>query len=207
MTNLAILEKNLPLRAYPEETLNNGILALYKWLCGLLSLTGENSKERLKNAFPAIKEQCIGMGFSEIKKMFEMYADGKLETEPVTNYFDRVLLGKIVKSYRSYMNRTKTTISIPEAKKEKDHKEIIFYFEEYRDKKKLYDGWEWIYTYFESKEILKPSAEQKKHYFNKYSEKLKTEEAIVKMSKLSIVRDFFDLLIKRNEHIKEYLHN
>lgn len=205
MTNLTILEKNLPLRAYPEETLTKGILALYEWLCGLLSLAGENSKERLKNAFPAIKEQCIGMGFSEIKNMFEMYADGKLEIEPVTNYFDRVLLGKIVKNYRSYMNRTKTTISIPEAKKEKDHKEIIFYFEDYRDNKNSYDGWEWIYTYFESKEIFKPSTEEKKYYFNKYSEKLKTEEAIIKMSKLSIVRDFFKDLIAKGKHIEEYL--
>ena len=66
-----------------------------------------------------------------------MYADGKLDIEPVTNYFDRVLLGKIVKSYRSYMNRTKTTFQSLKAKKQKDNKEIIFYFEEYRDKKSL----------------------------------------------------------------------
>lgn len=207
MTNLTILEKNLPLRAYPEESLNNGILALYDWLCGLLSLTGENSKERLKNAFPAIKEQCIGMGFSEIKKMFEMYADGKLDIEPVTNYFDRVLLGKIVKSYRSYMNRTKTTVSVIEAKKQKDNKEIIFYFEEYRDKKQSYDGWQWVYSYFESKGLLKPTNAEKIHYFSKYKKILKTEEAVVKMCKLSLVRDYFETLINKGKHVKIILDN
>ena len=45
------------------------------------------------------------MGFAEIQKMFEMYADSKLDIEPKANYFDRVLLGKIVAEYRKYNMR------------------------------------------------------------------------------------------------------
>ena len=48
------------------------------WLSKLLSLKDETSANRLEMALPAIKEQCIGMGFVEIKKMFEMYVDGNL---------------------------------------------------------------------------------------------------------------------------------
>jgi hypothetical protein len=41
------------------------------------------------------------MGFNQIKKMFEMYVDSKLNLKPIPNYFDRILLGKIVDSYKA----------------------------------------------------------------------------------------------------------
>ena len=71
------------------------------FLSGLLSLTDQKSAERLELALPAIKDQCIGMGFDEIKIMFEKYADGKMSIKPIPNYFDRILLGKIVNEYKS----------------------------------------------------------------------------------------------------------
>lgn len=100
--DLVKLNKKLPLRAYPDETLNKIIVMdLMPFVSGLLSLTDEVSANRLKIALPAIKEQCIGMGFDQIKKMFEMYVDSKLNLKPIPNYFDRILLGKIVDSYKS----------------------------------------------------------------------------------------------------------
>jgi len=104
---LSVLEKQLPLRAYPPEDLNKIlIMDFLPWLSGLLSLTDEVSANRLELALPAIKDQCIGMGFVEIKKMFEMYADNKLAVKPISNFFDRILLGKIIDEYRSYKKRT-----------------------------------------------------------------------------------------------------
>lgn len=97
---LQILDKNLPLRNYPEQDLNRAILMEFMpYLTRLLSLTDETSSNRLEMALPAIKEHCWGMGFSEMKKMFEMYVDNKLTVQPMANYFDRILLGKIVSSY------------------------------------------------------------------------------------------------------------
>ena len=65
-----------PLRGIPEETLNKIIVEQFTiWIANLLSLTDETSAERLEIALPAIKEHCWSMGFDEIKKMFEMYAD------------------------------------------------------------------------------------------------------------------------------------
>ena len=71
MSNLAILERTIPLRAIPEKDLNEALLIDFMpWLSKLLSLTDDVSADRLEIALPAIKEQCIGMGFVEIKKMF-----------------------------------------------------------------------------------------------------------------------------------------
>jgi len=108
---LQTLEKNLPLRAYPKESLNKIlIMDFLPFISNLLSLTDQKSADRLEVALPSIKEQCIGMGLAEIKKMFEMYADSKLSIEPIPNYFDRVLLGKIVNEYK-FLKKPKAKIT------------------------------------------------------------------------------------------------
>jgi len=108
MNKLIISEKTIPLRKIPEEELNTTILTfLMPRISRLLSLTDKTSAERLEIALPAIKEHCLGMGLEEIQKMFELYVDGKLYLEPIPNYFDRILLGKIVRSYRSYKLKLK----------------------------------------------------------------------------------------------------
>lgn len=99
--DLIKLESHLPLKAYPKETLQKIIYEEFIfWLSDLLSLKDEVSAKRLYNALPALEVQCWSMGFQEIKKMFEMYADNKLSIQPIPNYFDRILFGKIVKSYK-----------------------------------------------------------------------------------------------------------
>lgn len=102
MNNLAKIESTIPIKAIPEQELNMIILTQFTvWVANLLSLTDETSANRLETALPAIKEHCWSMGFVEIKKMFEMYADNKLSISPIPNYFDRILLGKIVDDYKS----------------------------------------------------------------------------------------------------------
>ena len=104
-----VLNSSKSIREFDEVELTDAIINHFMpWVSRLLSLTGETSADRLEVALPAIKTQCIGMGFSEVKKMFEMYADGKLNIEPRANYFDRILLGNIVSSYKSYKNQSKS---------------------------------------------------------------------------------------------------
>jgi hypothetical protein len=106
MSNIKLFESNIPVKAIPETELNTIMLTTFlTWICNLLSLTDEVSAKRLKTALPAIKEHCWSMGFLEIQKMFELYADGKLDISPISNFFDRILLGKILNSYRSYKKR------------------------------------------------------------------------------------------------------
>jgi hypothetical protein len=43
--------------------------------------------------------------------MFELYADNKLSIEPIPNYFDRILFGKIVDAYKKQKNVVKKPIN------------------------------------------------------------------------------------------------
>jgi hypothetical protein len=123
-TKLQTLDKNLPLRAFPEEILNKAIVMDFlPFISNLLSLSSESSAERLEIALPAIKEHCIGMGFAEITKMFKMYADSKLSITPIPNYFDRILLGKIVSEYKS-LNKKKE-IFVEEIPTEDEQEKIM----------------------------------------------------------------------------------
>ena len=104
-----VLDNTKSLREYEESDLTKALIYHFMpWVSRLLSLTGETSADRLEVALPAIRTQCIGMGFPEVKKMFEMYVDGKLKIEPRANYFDRILLGNIVSSYKRYKNQSKS---------------------------------------------------------------------------------------------------
>src|SRR5690606_17105544 len=99
--DLVKLESTVPIKTIPEQELNRIILMQFTvWVANLLSLTDETSANRLEISLPAIKEHCWSMGFAEIKKMFEMYADSKLSIKPIPNYFDRILLGKIAEAYK-----------------------------------------------------------------------------------------------------------
>ncbi len=136
--DLVKLEKKLPLRSYEDQELNKVLLMDFlPWLCTLLSLTDETSANRLEIALPAIKTQCIGMGFDEIKKMFENYADGKLSIKPIPNYFDRILLGKIVSDYKTTKPKQKKVIEAPKPSKKETEKlidkqivELVLHFQE-----------------------------------------------------------------------------
>jgi len=100
--DLIKLESQVPLKAYPEKDLTKIlIMDFLPWISGLLSLTDQKSADRLELSLPSIKKSCWGMGLLEIKKMFELYADSKLNVKPIPNYFDRILLGKIVNQYKA----------------------------------------------------------------------------------------------------------
>ena len=140
MNKLAVLDKKMPLRAYPEQDLNRIILTDFlTWLSNILSLTDEVSAKRLEISLPALKEHCWGMGFDEVKKMFEMYVDGKLSVKPLPNYFDRILFGKIVNAYNQ--QKPKKKIMAPETVKKSDSETEKLFFEvladEFKEFKKL----------------------------------------------------------------------
>ncbi len=147
--DLVKLEKRLPLRAYIPEDLNTILLMDFApWLSSLMSLTDETSAERLEIALPAVKELCIGMGFDEIKKMFEMYVDGKLNLKPMPNYFDRILLGKIVAQYKSITKTPKIIKQVqmtPEQEKQIVTDAIKDEFENYKFSGELNENRNYLY--------------------------------------------------------------
>ena len=149
---LAVLDRKIPLRAFPEQDLNKVLLMDFMpYLTRLLSLTDEVSANRLEVALPAIKEQCWGMGFVEIKKMFELYVDNKLAVQPIPNYFDRILFGKIVKSYMQQKPKVIHKEKLIEVKEE-TKKEIMGsackrVFKQFKEKGKITDACNHVYDY------------------------------------------------------------
>lgn len=165
--SLPTLQTKIPLRSIPEQKLNTMLIRDFlPFLSKLLSLTDNVSAERLEMALPAIKTQCIGMGFDEIVKMFEFYVDGKMTIQPISNYFDRVLFGQIVKEWKS-INAMKNTITKIPTINEKEKKEYLKegilkelqFFKENRfcSGKRFY-----LYDLFEKKGLINLSLEEKK---------------------------------------------
>jgi hypothetical protein len=178
--DLVKLENNLPLRSYPEEALNKVIVIdLMPLVSRLLSLTDEVSAQRLKMALPAIKEQCIGMGFKEIKKMFEMYVDSKLSLKPIPNYFDRILLGKIVSNYKS-LNKPK---KMEEKEISEEEKEFIMaeaidrLKKEVAINKKITSICVHVYDHLDEKQLLPKEKEYKVEIYERAKKVAKAEAA------------------------------
>lgn len=133
------LDKNVPIKAIPEQELNRIIIDEFtEWVANLLSLTDEVSADRLMTALPAVKEHCWSMGFSEIKKMFEMYADNKLSIEPIPNYFDRILFGKIVAAYKQQRKPKVELIEKPSMSQQEINQnaldKILLAYDEWKEK-------------------------------------------------------------------------
>lgn len=125
MSNLTIFERQLPLRGYPEKDLNALLDTQFKfWIANLLSLK-EDKEDAYNVSKGAIKDLCVGMSFKEIGTMLEMYTDSKLDLNPIPNYFDRILLGKIVNSYKKLMSqKSKVMIEEPKRTPEQEKKDI-----------------------------------------------------------------------------------
>lgn len=178
--DLVKLEKTLPLRAYPDQDLNRILLMdLMPCISGLLSLTDEVSAKRLEIALPAVKEQCIGMGLAEIKKMFEMYVDSKLNLKPIPNYFDRILLGKIVSNYKS-LNKPKKIeqVDISEEEKEFIMAEAIDRLKkEVKINKRITSICVHVYDHLDSKGLLPTEKEYKLEIYERAKLIAKSEAA------------------------------
>ena len=184
MTKLTTSKKTIPLRQIPEEELNKAILTvLMPRISRLLSLTDKTSAERLEIALPAIKDHCLGMGFKEIQKMFELYVDGKLDVEPISNYFDRILLGKIVKSYRSYKLRLKPKIikSMTDNEKHKLEDQILNRVSSFfKINRYIYENDFYVYDILEKRGLISLSIEEKKSIKNDAITILKNEYSVKK---------------------------
>ena len=178
-TKIQILDKNLPLRAYKTEELNRAILMNFlPWLSNLLSLSDKSSADRLEIALPAIKEHCIGMGFAEIKKMFEKYADSKMSIKPIPNYFDRVLLGQIVNEWKSKrpIKKVENTV-ISDSEKERIMLDAVDRVKkEIQETGTLKDTGHHVYDFLvESGRIEKPSKEKRIEFHKISLQEQKTE--------------------------------
>ena len=231
--DLVKLDNSIPIKAIPEQELNKLILTQFTvWVANLLSLTDETSANRLEIALPAIKEHCWSMGFSDIKKMFEMYVDNKLSIKPIPNYFDRILLGKIVDAYKQQKTIIKKEIVMPEqTQEEKDnliYMGVINCFDEFKQTNKIIEGYVWVYDHLDELQVLTYSNDEKKKVMILAKERLirenkeymsldqykqftfdmenkRVDQSIINMAKKMLLERYFNKLIAKNNHIKTEL--
>ena len=149
---LAIKNLSVPMRGYPQKELEDILNTQFRfWLANTFRIKTENAGS-LQGALEGVKEHCWSMGFAEIKKAFEMYADSKLNLEPVSGFMDRVLVGKIIKSYKASLPTPKVPrIEAPEISQDEKNKllengvlECYQHFLEYGNIK---EGKAWVYGY------------------------------------------------------------
>lgn len=205
MANLVIKSPNLPLKAYPQEALETQEEAFMQWITDLLGLRGEASAKRLILAMPVIRKKFHSLSFTDIKTAFEMYALGELETKPITNYFDIILVGQIFNDYKN-QQRTKTE-PFDEAvyKAEQDKLYAIQAFEYYQGSNKLPEQSVWLYSYLEDTlGVFKFDENLKREYYKKHLENNSKEDAIIK-AKIDLLKACFDEFIKKGTNIKTYL--
>lgn len=224
MNKLAVLESTLPLKAYPKEKLNEILLGKFDgdpdcfvvWVSDLLGLRDETSAKRLILSMGAIKDACWSMGFIEIKKMFEMYVDGKLIYEdkqgelflkPITNYFDRALFGQIKYEY----NKRIKIIEIPtekdyeQEKRDSDMLYVVQLFDYFIQNRRIPNLSVWVYDYLDAKELINYTPKEKILLYKLGKEQKLTDDEAKLKSKIVLIRRYFERLEAKDKHIKDEL--
>ena len=170
MNKLQIKHKTMSLRTMPPEALDDKMIKFGYWLQNILGLTGDTSADRLLVAIPAIKDLFWSLGFDEIEKAFTMYVDGKLKTQPITNYLDRILVGKIFKEYKEQQPIKKKETKMPEPTKEEKeliiYEGLIFCFDNWVQTKDIINGQLWVHDHLMELGLLKFTADEKKAMWN-----------------------------------------
>jgi len=213
---LQVLEKRLPLKAYPEKQLDDILKTKFKyWLGSLLSIKPDN-EEKLDIALPVIKKKFWSLGLNEVKKAFEMYALGELGITPKSNYFDIILVGQIFNAYRQQKRTKSSKVKIAAPEISEDEKEflwvtfIINCFEEYKHRKKMLTGFTEVYKHFyEADKFPKHDHKFREAIRGRAIVKLKrdpdlnySEENITIKCKEIILGDWFEKLIENKTDIK-----
>lgn len=201
-----ILTKSIPLKAIPDI---DNVLEdqLTNFLSDLLTLRDENSARKLYHSLPAIKKHCNSMGLDEVVKMFTMYADGELSIKPISNHFDRVLVGQIKQAYKETKISKPTKFNEKEYKMKQDIYDAITHFDYFLQNGRLDENSSWVFTFLESKGILKINPRQRKFAWERAKEQLpnvKQEEQIQKAQKY-LLKQYFEQLETKKQHLKDLI--
>ena len=210
MSNLIIKSPNLPIKAYPQEALESQQELFMKWITDLLGLRGEESAKRLVLAIPVILKKFHSLSFTEVKRAFEMYALGELQTQPITNYFDIILVGKVFNEYKNHIRTEKPKQSPEEKEKEyKDNQDFMYVvtlFDFYVQNNKIPKESYWTYSYLESKLAdFEFTDKEKITLFKMGKDQKLTDDESKQKAKRTLIMRYFDRLHAKGKHIKDIL--
>ncbi len=207
-----------PIKAIPQDTIQNFELPFMNYLSRLLNLKADNA-DNLEMCVPVILDINRNYTFEQIAEMFTLYADSKLNIEPISNYIDRILLGKIKNGYIDYLNKSNRKKKAlkkdvngkslnPEEvyKREMDIVQACEWFDSYLHLNKIKPAAVWVYDFLESEGLIEFSKEEKnKVYINIKQSKDLTKDQAVKSSKLYLLKRYFDFLKDKDLNLHNVL--
>lgn len=203
---LTVKNPKLPLKAYPKQTREEQLDKFLQWVTNLLGLRGEESAKRMVIAIPAIEKKFWSLGMDDIKKAFEMYALGELETKPIPNYFDTILVGQVFNDYKKHQRSSeKEPFDESRYKDVQDYIHVVCAYDHYISTGIIGDESVWIYTYLtDVKKHVSFDVETRQDVYYRHYEKLPKDEAILK-SKIELLSGYFDKIKSKGLHIKNIL--
>lgn len=204
----------MPIKAIPAQTLKGLETPLQIYISDLLNLKADSARQ-LKLNIPVLLDLCRMISLKEVKKMMELYVDGKLGFQPMPNYFDRILLGRITEAYRVYNKQIKSKDSqfkkdsekiAKEQKENADFMAVVSYFDNVVQGYKMEEAAVWVYSYLvDYKRVVQFSKEDRIEAYNNFIDKgYSKDEAIVK-SKLELLTTYFLIMHGKDLHIKNLI--
>ncbi len=197
----------IQIKKIPAETLERFELPFMNYLSVLLNLKAENA-ENLQMCVPVILDINRTFTFKQIREMFELYADSRLSIQPISNYIDRILIGKIKSSYTDYLKKSNRSIVKPK-KVDKNGKELSEeesykrqydiiqssdWFESYLHLGYLKHDSVWVYDFLVYEKLIKISDDVKKSIYAEIKTDGITKDEAVVLSKLKILANYFENL-------------
>jgi hypothetical protein len=229
---LVKLDPNTKLRDIPQENLDEIFQKKFKyWISNLLAISADK-EEGVNNAIEAIKYHGIGFSIRGIQKVFEMYANGALNTQPISNHIDYILVGKIFNDYKKQRTKPKQKVMIQEKQYSEQEKENILFtgvvncFDKFYQYGLIDDGYLWVHDHLMGKNLFtfthqqkaslwekakknilrKSKSEDYQHYKTLVAqmERKKNNKAEVEYKYLRI-SEYFMKLIAEKKHIKDFI--
>ncbi len=198
---------NMPIKAIPKTTLERFELPFMNYLSTLLNLKEDNA-ENLEMCVPVILDMNRQYNFEQIKQMFELYVDSRLNIEPISNYIDRILIGKIKAGYTDYLKKSGAKNNKP-LRIDKNGKELNYeqsfkrdsdiiqaceWFDSYIHLEHLKENAVWVYDFLIHEKIIQVTDEEKKAVYLEFKNETTTKDQAVKKSKLKILKGYFNFL-------------
>jgi hypothetical protein len=178
---LAVSLENLKIKEYPEEVRNANTAKLVDWCLNLLGVNGkEGIEEHHAVAFEFINNSLTNFTYEEIKAALMMFVAGDFNDVFISQQFNSVVLGKIMKNYaerrddmlRGYYQKRRAQYSIAQNNpitKKQNHEAAIRMleqaYEDYTKNGRIMYGFSFLYEWLLSSDFISPTDQEKKEAY------------------------------------------
>lgn len=165
------------IKQYPETIMRANVFAFVDWCLNLLAVNDNGKQQHHAACFEFITSKLTGFTFEELKAAMLMYVSGEFENIKVTQQFNSVVLGNVMREYKKnrdvsmswyFQERSKhlSKLKEPEMTEEEKNKLIVTgivnCFKEYKENKTILSGYAWVYDHLNESHKLHFTVEEKR---------------------------------------------